>query len=717
MSETGHFLDPEWYRVAQLRPRLRAHVRLHRHRYRGHTWHVAQDAVTGRFHRFSAAAWHVIGLMDGERTLETIAADAAEQLGDDAPGQREIIRLLHQLHVAELLRTDVGGDVAELAARGRRQRRAKLLAGLRTPLAIRIPLVDPERFLAATAPIGRALFSRGAALAWVALMVAAAVVAGSHWHGLTDNLTERLLAPQNLVVIWLVFPVVKVLHELGHAWAVKRWGGEVHEMGVMLLVFTPVPYVDASQASAFRERSRRALVGLAGMLVELAVAALALFVWATVEPGLLRTVCYNVMIVAGVSTLLFNGNPLLRFDAYYVLSDLVEIPNLADRSNRYVYYLVQRYAFGVEDADSPVQVPSERPWLAGYAVASFVFRMFLYFSIILFVSGQFFLVGVLLATWSIVNLFVLPLGRGLRYLLTSARLARRRRRALGVTAASVAGLAALLLALPLPYATVAEGVLWLPDDAIVRPEAPGVVRTALPGDGTAVDAGSRVAALEDPLLPAEVAVLEAEVRALEARHAFFQFSDPAQANIAAEQLAAAREVLARARERFDALTVQSPAPGRLVFADGVPPLGAWVERGRNLAYVFTGGPPRVKVAVDQNDIDAVRRRTERVSVRLVHALGETVPARVLRVVPAGTHRLPSPALGTSGGGRIAIDPRESDLVTTLEPVFELELELPAQAGTRAVGSRVYVRFDHGYEPIGWRWYRDLRRLLLRQLDV
>ena len=126
-----------------------------------------------------------------------------------------------------------------------------------------------------------------------------------------------------------MFPLIKALHELGHATAKRAGGGEVHDMGVMLLVLMPVPYVDASSANVLRSRWQRALIGAAGMLVELFVAALAFYVWLLVEPGLLRAVCFNVMLVAGVSTLIFNGNPLLRYDAYYILADLIELPNLA----------------------------------------------------------------------------------------------------------------------------------------------------------------------------------------------------------------------------------------------------------------------------------------------------------------------------------------------------------------------------------------------------
>src|SRR6185503_545443 len=128
---------------------------------------------------------------------------------------------------------------------------------------------------------------------------------------------------------------------------------------IMLLVLSPVPYVDASSAWAFQDKRKRMMVGAAGIAVELFLGSLALFVWLAVEPGAVRAVAYNVMLISGVSTLLFNGNPLLRFDGYYVLADAIEIPNLGTRANRYLGYLFQRYVLGVPDAESPAQSAGE----------------------------------------------------------------------------------------------------------------------------------------------------------------------------------------------------------------------------------------------------------------------------------------------------------------------------------------------------------------------
>jgi putative peptide zinc metalloprotease protein len=198
--------------------------------------------------------------------------------------------------------------------------------------------------------------------------------AAQHWNELTQDIGNRVLAPENLLVLGLVFPLLKAAHEFGHACAVKAWGGEVHEMGVMFLVMMPVPYVDASAASAFAQRRQRVIVGAAGMAVELCIASAALLFWLDMQPGLPRAVLFNVMLIAGVSTVLFNANPLLRFDGYYILSDLIDIPNLRQRAQQYLGAVLQRGLFGIAN-DAVQATPREAAWFLFFSIASFIYRL------------------------------------------------------------------------------------------------------------------------------------------------------------------------------------------------------------------------------------------------------------------------------------------------------------------------------------------------------
>ncbi|MCB1723423.1 MAG: HlyD family efflux transporter periplasmic adaptor subunit [Gammaproteobacteria bacterium] len=709
--------DPSWHRVAALRPRIRGHAEFHRHVYRGDVWFVLQDHSSERFHRFAPAAYRVIGLMDGRRTVQQIWDALVESDSESVPTQSEIIRLLGQLHAADVLMSDVSPDTAELLQRYRKRLRQTRWQKFKTPLAIRIPLLDPERFLTGLQPLVAPLFSPYGAVAWLLLVATAAVVATEHVAELTENVTERVLAPQNLLLLWLTFPVVKALHEFGHAFATKVWGGEVHEMGVMFLVLMPIPYVDASAASAFRQRHRRAIVGAIGMMVELLLASLALFVWLAVEPGVVRAIAYNVMLIAGVSTVLFNGNPLLRFDGYYIFADLIEIPNLAARSNRYVLYLVQKHLLGISDIESPVTNPSERRWFVFFAIASFLYRMSVYFVIVLFIAGKFFFVGVLLAIWAAVSMLVWPILKGLWFVAASSRTKQVRTRALGVTAASLTAIALLLGVLPLPYFSRAEGVVWIPDQAIVRVGTSGFLAEVLAKNGAPVAAGDPVLRFEDPLLSARIDVVRSQLSAAEARRRALQADDYAKAQIAEEEIERLRGRLAAFLERERDLVVHAEQAGTLYIPHAVDLPGRYLNQGAEVAYVVDARKATVRIAVAQDQVDLIRRRAESVDLRFAGALERDVPARLVREVPAATDQLPSAALSLMGGGDIATDPRAGDEVRALQNIFLFDLEPDVPLHLDRLGERVHVRFDHGRSPLATRLYRSLRQLMLGRFNV
>lgn len=714
---SGQFFSASWYRVAGLTPRLRSHAQIHRHEYRGQLWYVLQDASSERLHRFSPPAYLIIGLMDGRRTVHEIWDIAMRRLGDEAPTQDEMIQLLSQLHAADVLQCDVPPDTAELLRRHERQRARKWQSQLASVLSWRVPLFDPERFLARYAHLVRPLLGWTGALLWLAVVGAAVAVAGTHWGDLTRDVIDRILAPQSLLVLWLAFPVVKTLHEFGHAFTVKAFGGEVHDMGLMLLVLTPVPYVDASSASAFRSKWQRAVVGAAGMLVELVIAAVALLVWLSVQPGVVRTFAYNVIFIAGVSTVIFNANPLLRFDGYYILADLLEIPNLRGRANAYLGHLTERYLFGRREAEASPATRGERAWFVAYAIASFAYRLVVAVGIVVFIAGKFFFVGVLLAVAATVTWLFAPAVKGAAFLFTSPRLRKVRRRAVAVTAGLVATAAVLVGVVPAPFRSRAEGVVWIPDEAIVRAGTEGFVDRVVASPGARVHPGDALIECRDPALEANAQMLAGRVRELEARYAEQRVADLVKAQIVNEELQYARQNLARARERVAALVIRSRAEGVFVLPLAVDLPGRLVKQGEVLAHVVELSTITVRAVVSQAHIDLVRHRTLGAEVRLAERVADVVPATLKREVPGASEQLPATALGTGGGGQITIDPTDKHGVKAFEKHFQFDLELPSRGQTVNVGGRVYVRFDHGWEPLAVQGYRKVRQLLLARFNV
>jgi putative peptide zinc metalloprotease protein len=709
-------LSNNWYRVASLRPRLRSHARLHRHIYRGAVWYLLQDPASGRVHRFTPAARVVIAAMDGRRTVEELWTIANQRLGEEAPTQDEMIRLLGQLHAADLLQSDVTPDVAELFTRGEREQRSRLRRSFGNPMALRIPIWDPDAFLDRWHRPIRLIWSRWGGLAWLAVVLPALFLVPPHWAELTNNFSDRILALNNLLVLYLVFPVIKALHEMGHATATKAGGGEVHDVGVILLVLLPVPYVEASAATAFRSKYERAIVGAAGMAAELFLAALAFYLWLLVEPGVVRAVLFNVMVIASVSTLLFNGNPLLRYDAYYILLDLVEIPNLAARSARYWGYLIERYALGVRDAQMPEASASEKFWFVFYGGASTVYRVLVTVAIALFIASRFFVIGVLLAGWALFAMAVVPLVRGIRHL-TGPRLRQRRGRAMLVAAGSATAVAVLLFAVPMPHHSQVEGVVWLPEQAMVRPGADGFIGELLAAPGQRVVRGDPLIRCYNPALAAQLRLGQAKVAELEAEYVSAFATDRAKVELVRQSLEAERSALAVASQKASELIVKAPDDGVFVVPEGADVVGRYYRKGALLGYVIGDVQPLARVVVPQESADLVRQATVRVGARLVNHPAWVAHGRIVRQVPAGEEYLPSRALALEGGGSIATDPRDSKGPKTLERTFQFDVALSDIPQPAVFGERVYVRFDHDMEPLAHQWYRGIRLLFLSRFGV
>jgi putative peptide zinc metalloprotease protein len=708
--------SPHWYRISGLKPQLNPSVRVARHRYRGRPWYVLHDPSTGRSHRVTPETYQLLGRMDGTRSIDQIWNAALPQLGDAAPTQDELLQLIGQLHVADVVRCDVPPDADEIFGRHDRITRARRWASLKNPLAIRFPLWDPDRFLDRGLPLVRPLVGWPGLALWLLLVLPALVLAGVHWNDLTANLSDRVLSAQNLLLLWLAFPVVKLLHELGHAFATKVGGAQVHEIGIMLLVLAPVPYVDSSRASGFRSKWGRAGVGAAGMLVETALAAVALYLWLAVEPGLVRAVCFNVMLIAGLSTIVFNLNPLLKFDGYFILCDVIEMPNLAQRSQRFVMDAIDHRVFGAPARQPPALQPGERAWLALYAPVAAVYRLIVMVSIALFVATQFFVIGIALGLLAIVQGVLWPVLKGLRHVVAGDSLRARRGPAVVTAAALAAGVGTLLFALPAPFRTITHGVVWLPEDAHVRAQTNGFVRAVLKQPGAALRNADVVLETFDRALDAQLDAQQARVDELDVRLASERFTERARAAVTQQALEAERAALDRLLDEAARHRLQARIDGRLSLQRAGDLQGRFLRNGDVVGYVDPGGRRVVRVVVPQEDIDSVRLNVRAVSVRIASAPEEVLAAALVREVPAGMDQLPSRALALEAGGPFAMDPRDPQGGKTLNRVFQFDVDT-AQEITAPVGTRAFVRFDLQPLPLGLQAWRQVRQLFLSRFDV
>jgi len=704
--------SPHWYRVSDLHPRLRAGVRVQRQVYHGEPWHLLIDGAGGRQNRINRAAYELIGRFDGRTSVNQVWTLLLEKFGDDAPTQEEVVRLLSRLSEAELVQFETTPDIAGLFRQ--RAERARSRRPWVNPLAFSVPLFDPSRLLDRLEPALRPLLRPATLALWAVAVLAAAVAAGTHWSALQAHAAKYMTTTYYLMLAWICYPVIKGLHELAHAIAVRRWGGEVHEMGVTLLFFTPAPYVDATAANAFRDRWHRAAVSAAGIMVELGLAAAALLVWLEVESGLLSDVAFVVLFLCGASSLLFNGNPLLRFDGYHLFCDLLELPNLGVRSQAYWTHLALRLLGGADQASAPVVTRGERKWLLLYAPAALAYRLALALALILWLGNKAAWLGWLAAALVLAYMVVRPAGVAIRSLLAGLPLGRPRRRAALVSIFGGVGVLVLVLAVPFPSTLLVQGVVWPAERAQVRAETEGFVLRVLARDGEIVQPGTPLVELAEPILRTEHVALRSRVQALEAQRYHLLLSDPAQARNAIEELGHVQAELERIEERIAHLTVRSKEAGRLVLPRSEDLPGAFVKKGAMLGYILNSAPTAIRAVVPNESAPLLRASSRGVEVFLPGRASPT-PARLEREVPAAAQALPSPALGERGGGRHVTDPADKEGTRTLEPVFLFDLELQGKA-LQSLGQRVWVRFDLGFEPLAAQWYRRLRQLFLKQFN-
>lgn len=701
--------SPLWYRVADRHPHLRSDVQVQRQYVRDELWYVLVNTADAQQYRINQRAYQLIGRCDGRRSLQDIWDALLEELRDDAPTQDEVIRILGQVEEQGLLFYDVAPDAESLQRRldGRNRR------GFINPFAMRIPLGDPTTLLRRLEWLCPLLFNPVAFWLWLATVMAAVSVAASNWIALHAHAVAWMPTPRYLGLAFAAFPVIKALHELGHALAVRRWGGGVHEAGFSLFVLVPAPYVNASAASAFRSRFKRVIVSAAGIMVELALASAALAIWLNVQPGLVSDLAFVTMFIAGVSTLLFNGNPLLTFDGYYVLCDALDLPNLGPRSREW-WAGVLRRLIGRENATGLRPARGERKWLLLYAPMSLAYRFFVSGLMIFWIGGHSLVLGSLAASVVAFTLIVKP-GWSAVARLAGLPAGQVRRRAVGIAAAVIAVVLLALCALPLPYQTVASAVVWPPEQARVRPGTDGFVAQVIVREGERVAAGDLLLKLEDPVLFAERARILSQIERLQSNGYAALLDDPVQSQNAAQELTRVNGDLQRIEQRIASLDVRAQTGGTLVMPRQQDLPGTLVRQGDTIGYVLAGGSIGVRAAVPEYDAALVHDNTRSAEVFLAEGKATAVHAELVRDLPAATHTLPSAALGDRGGGPYVTDPADREGLRSLDPIVIVDLTLPSTEVQR-LGGRAWVRFEHDAEPVANRWWRRMRQLLLQHVN-
>jgi putative peptide zinc metalloprotease protein len=714
---SGAIYSDAWYRIAEARVSLLPGVRTSRQSYRGQPWVVLEDAYSHRFFRITPEAHDFLLTLHQGVTVDQAWQAYLRQHPQHAPGQEEVVQLLSQLHVSNLLHFSEGANSIEIDRRAREVRGKELRSKLLSFLYFRIPIWDPDDFLTALDRRLRLLPAWLLVAVWLAVGFAGASAVIGEWARVSDR-SQGAFAWANLPWLYLCMAVMKVVHEICHGLVCKRYGGKVHTFGLMFLVTTPLPYVDTTASWAFPDKRHRMLVSSAGMLADLFMAALGALVWAATGPGLVNSLAFNVMLIGSVSSVLFNGNPLLRFDAYYVLADALDIPNFYQKSQQYWFFLADRYLLGSHAARAPVDVPSERKWLAIYTPVSLVYRLLVSYAIVLFVMDLWLSLGLVMLVLTLYMLVVAPAWKAILHLFGPQVQAHRWRAWAG--AGAMLGLVALVVfGVPWPHAIQAQGVVQMSRFSVLYAPLDARLERAVLGHGQTVVAGTPLMWFDPTLLSLDIEQIERErdeIVALERAALARQLAD--RQPLAEQRLVKEQRLLELKRRRDNAI-VRAPHDGRYVALEGGERQGTWLGQGTEVGHVLdpSKGYQFVAVISQESARELFATPAQEASLRLLGQADQAIAVERMVLLPYQMERLPSAALGWLGGGDLAVSTQDAKGEKAAEEFFEVRLTLkpdPEAPLVLAHGMRGVLRLSMPARSLYARINESLRQLVQKR---
>ncbi len=718
MAQNNKTFSESWHRIVDQKISLRANVKVRKQYFRGEMWYVLQDSFNNQFFRIRPGAHEFVIRLCQDRTVGEIWDECIERDPDGVPGQEEVIQLLSQLHFANLLYYERPSDSANLFDRYKRRKQRELKSKLLGIMFFRLPLFDPDRLLKRCMPVTKLFINYWAALLWFGVVGFALKLVFDRFDEVSSQ-AQGLLSPDNLFFLYLGMVLIKTLHEFGHSIVCRHYGGEVHTMGIMFLIFTPIPYMDATSSWAFRSRWRRAFVGGAGMIVEVFAASLATFVWAYTGPGIVHSVAYNMMFIASISTVLFNANPLLRFDGYYILSDLLDIPNLHTRSRLYLRHLVEYYIFDYQDSVNPIQTRREATWLTIFGILSGIYRIVVFTGIILFVADQFLLAGMIMALICIISWGIVPIFKFAKYLATSPRLARSRIRATAISLGTIFAVVFFLAICPFPNRFRAPGVLEAVDHIQVVTHASGYVDAVLVPTGQDVDSGRGLLKLVDQELELEINAAKAQKAETLALQKLARFRNTADLEPINKRLETIEEKLANLQYRKESLLVKTRQKGTWVAPHSTEMVGTWIPRGTNVGSVVNHDSFRFSAVVSQDEASNLfADQLQNAEVRLYGQEATNLRVKSYEIIPFQHERLPSAALGWRSGGEVAVSVNDESGLEAAEPFFQIYADLESEPDVAFLHGRSgKIRFSMNPEPLLMQWGRSFRQLLQKRYQI
>ncbi|HUE70392.1 MAG TPA: biotin/lipoyl-binding protein [Pirellulaceae bacterium] len=721
--------------------RARPDLTARRHRYHGSAFWVVKEPVGLNYFRFHEEEYAILQMLDGRTSLEEIKEQFEQQFQPQKITYHDLLQFVGMLHRSGLVISEAGGQGKQLVKRRNEKKWRELRGRLTNVFALRFRGVDPERFLNWLYKYAGWFFTWPAVLCVMLIGLAALTLVTVNFDVFQSRLPafHEFFGPKNWFWLGITMGVVKVLHEFGHGLSCKHFGGECHELGGMLLVLTPALYCNVSDSWMLPNKWHRAAIGAAGMYVELFLASIATFLWWFSSPGLLNHICLSVMFICSVSTLIFNGNPLLRFDGYYILMDLLEIPNLRQKSSEILKRYMKEWCLGLEQPENPF-LPQGNRWLfAVYTVAAVSYRWLVTFSILMFLNKVFEpyglkIIGQTIALVGLFGLVVQPLWSLWKFLYTPGSLTKVKKNHVLATIGVIAAILLFVLFVPLPFSVKCVFEVQPRGGKQVFAGVAGELQEIKARPGDTVSEGDVILVMDNPRLRWELQSLagrrdEAKQALADLRRA--RFSDPTageQIEQAVETLAAAEKQLADKQAEVDRLTVTAPrggviipvpqkvdkaaqAEGRLPGWSGSPfdekNLSAWLEPTDLLCQVGDPQALEAVLIIDQTYIDLVRPK-HAVRVLLEAQTGRAFDTEITEIASSEV-KLVSPAMTTQQQGRLEAKTDPSGMMKPLSTSYQARAPLGDAVSAAQVGMQGQARVYTGWQSVRSRLYRYLAK--------
>lgn len=717
---------------------MRPDITAVRQSYQGRDYWVLKDPLSLKYYRFEEEEYHLLLMLDGKRSPDQIKRQFDYDYAPQKLALQELYQFAGMLYRSSLLISNSPDQGIELKKRGEKNRAQEFRQSITNVLAIRFRGFDPDAMLTRMNPWTAWFFSWPAFFCVLLLGGSALALLLTQFESFQNKLPsfENFFASGNWFWLAIVMALTKVVHEFGHGLACKRFGGQCHEMGVMFLVLTPCLYVNVSDSWLLPSKWQRAFIAAAGMYVELVLAAIAVFVWWFSTPGVINQLALNVIFVSSVTTLLFNANPLLRYDGYYILSDLLEIPNLRSKATLLLQRTCGRWFLGIESRHDPF-LPVQRKWLfLTYSLAAVAYRWIITISIFWFVYRVLEpyglkIVGQLLAITAIYGLIGMPLVSLFKFFSVPGRMGTVKSVHFATSVAIFAAVVFVIGLIPIPHHVHCNFHVQPGNAANVFVQVPGTLVEIHTAANEPVSKGQPIVTLQSPELISELASMETKVNVAKSQYMMVSWSaatDPSAADSLEEAKASYENAVANMFKRAEdqnRLVVRAPADGVLLsppdVADENPEsgklgswhgtlleprnLGAWVDRQTLIGRVVSDlGKMEAILAIDQSEIEFVQ--SDQPVELLVHQLPAELHQSVTRTIsPTKMLNVPKQLSSRHGGNLLTrVDAEGMDVPESTTYLVSVPLENPDNK--IVAGSTGVAKIRVGSQTIGqrlWRW--------------